>query len=67
MDPRSESEYTATVGMSISRQVRMIRQAMSPRLAMSNLVTGMALLEDGPSQEGNGVIMGRCDPPAYQT
>ncbi len=42
MAPRSESEYTATVGMSISRHVRMIRQAISPRFAMSNLVTGMA-------------------------
>ena len=49
MEPRSESEYTATVGISISRQVRMIRQAISPRLAISSLVTGMAsVLEEAP-------------------
>ena len=31
---RSASEYTATVSMPISRQARMIRTAISPRLAI---------------------------------
>src|SRR5688500_15354988 len=35
--PRSQSEYTATVERPISRQARMIRTAISPRLAISTL------------------------------
>src|SRR4051812_7723608 len=34
---RSRSEYTATVAMPSSRQVRMTRTAISPRLAMRTL------------------------------
>src|ERR1051326_8699339 len=36
--PRSTSEKTATVAMPISRQARMTRTAISPRLAMRTLV-----------------------------
>src|ERR671933_1094034 len=36
-DSRSASEYTATVSMPSSRQARMTRSAISPRLAMRTL------------------------------
>src|SRR4051794_38705790 len=36
--PRSASEYTATVRTSISRQARITRHAISPRLAISTFV-----------------------------
>src|SRR4029450_8222083 len=57
---RSASEYTATVGMSISRHVRMIRTAISPRFAIRTRASGMVSRRyDGPrSPEGGGGARG---------
>ena len=38
--PASTSEYTATLGMPMLRKVRMMRRAISPRLATRTLVMG---------------------------
>src|SRR3954462_11688525 len=51
-DSRSASEYTATVWMPSSRQARMTRSAISPRLAIRtflNMSAVLLLLERAPA------------------
>src|SRR5215831_2393809 len=49
--PRSESEYTATVGMPSSRQARMTRTAISPRFAIRSFTR---LIVVGSNVSGTG-------------
>src|SRR5215471_12128038 len=41
--PRSQSEYTATVGIPSSRHARMTRTAISPRFAISTFIASIVI------------------------
>src|SRR5258708_4057657 len=53
--PRSQSEYTATVGIPSSRHARMTRTAISPRLATRTFTTLIVCGPRGPGELVGGV------------